>query len=336
MELLVRGTSVAAWCCVHLLKTSGLAPVFSPAGRAAVPAIMLSEPALALIRDIFGNPELFRTAHPIRNRVVRWGARPQVLTLDHSAVVVSEAELLEALSEPVSIEPTAAPADFTIFASSPLAVEATEHRFGQRIAAAAKITLKNPDDSWSCCIESVEDGWLFLIPNALGSGWLLSVSAAHDAALSKSRLIATRIASIEPASGHFPTAPRIVSPLAGPAWLACGTAGLAFDPICGDGTAHAVREAILASAVIRAIARGGNTGDLLAHYQARLTAGFCRHLAASLEFYRTGEATPWWQGELDALHAGLAWCTARMNEYGPFRYQLNGLDLLLLASTSGR
>jgi hypothetical protein len=341
MRVVIRGNSVAAWCCVHLLKQSGIEPVFCPAGRAGVPAIMLSDPALALMRDIFGNPRLFASAHPIRRRVVQWGPQAEARPLDHSAVVVSEHDLFGALAEPVVTEQTAPPADFTIYASRPLAVHVTEHRFGSRVAATAKVTLRNPDDSHSCWIESLEDGWLFLIPNATGAGWLLSVGPAPEAALQKSRLIASRVDSIESAAGHFPTAPGIVSPLggldeSGSAWLACGTAALAFDPLCGDGTAHAIREAILASAVIRGIAQGGGASGLLDHYQARLTAGFCRHLAASLDFYRTGETTAWWQSQLEALHNGLAWCGTAMKNYGPFRYQLNGLDLLPIAPGSGK
>jgi len=46
--------------------------------------------------------------------------------------------------------------------------------------------------------------------------------------------------------------------LRGPDWLACGTAAVAFDPICGDGTAQAMREAILGCAVITAIGEGGD------------------------------------------------------------------------------
>ena len=41
--------------------------------------------------------------------------------------------------------------------------------------------------------------------------------------------------------------------MCGPGWLSCGTAALSFDPICGDGTGHAVREGILAAAVIFAV-----------------------------------------------------------------------------------
>jgi hypothetical protein len=51
---------------------------------------------------------------------------------------------------------------------------------------------------------------------------------------------------------------------------------MAFDPIYGDGTAHAVREAILAAAVVRAISAGGDAAEPLRHYEARLMLGFQR------------------------------------------------------------
>jgi hypothetical protein len=102
---------------------------------------------------------------------------------------------------------------------------------------------------------------------------------------------------------------------------------MAFDPICGDGTAHTVREAILASAVVRAIAMGGNAEELLGHYEARLTVGFQRHLAVSRDFYRSGYGGPWWDKELEFLQRGLEWCAGRMNEYGEFRFRLSGFEL---------
>ena len=93
-------------------------------------------------------------------------------------------------------------------------------------------------------------------------GWLLAVGAPAEALLAKSRVIAHEIAEMGASSGEFPAYARIASPLCAPGWLACGTAAMAFDPICGDGTAHAIREAILASAVIRALANGGSTERL--------------------------------------------------------------------------
>jgi hypothetical protein len=102
---------------------------------------------------------------------------------------------------------------------------------------------------------------------------------------------------------------------------------MAFDPLCGDGTAHAVREAILASAVVGAMSNGGDARELLSHYQARLTVGFQRHLATCYDYYRTGGGGPWWQQELESLEQGLQWSAGRMNEFGEFRYQLSGFEL---------
>jgi hypothetical protein len=329
MNIVIRGDTVAAWCCAHLLKEAGFTPLLERAGRPRLPAIMLSEAALALIRDVFNRPDLFRTAPRIERRVVKWGNHAQALALDHAALVVSEQELLNQLEHEV------APAEgvagdktgFTIFASRPLPPEPVEHCFGSRTAVAAKVHLKDAHDSASCWIESLEDGWLFLIPNAADSAWLLSVGCPPQSIPGRSRLIAPRIEFVCDPAGEFPSSPRIVSPLAGPGWLACGTAGMAFDPICGDGTAHAVREAILASGVVRAISGGGDEQDLRSHYEARLTLGFQRHLAVCQDFYRSGESGTWWETELACLQQGLAWCADRMIQYGNFRYRLDGFEL---------
>jgi flavin-dependent dehydrogenase len=102
---------------------------------------------------------------------------------------------------------------------------------------------------------------------------------------------------------------------------------MAFDPICGDGTAHAIREAILASAVIRALAEDGNSGELLRHYEARLTAGFRRHLMLCRQFYLSGGTGAFWTSELDAIHRGIQWSDAKLGAHAGFRYQLRGLEL---------
>jgi hypothetical protein len=328
-SILIRGDSVAAWCCAHLLTKAGFRPVLRRTARPRLPAIMLSEAALAMIRDVFARPDLIRTAPRITRRVVGWGRNAEPRAFDHSAVVVSERELLSELEQ--GLEPSDKSLeddpDFTIFASRPLPVEPVEHCFGSRTAYAVQVRLRDVHDSASCWIESLEDGWLFLVPNAVDSAWLLSVGCSPRAILSRSTMIAPRIASVSEPAGEFPASPRIVSPLTGPRWLACGTAAMAFDPICGDGTAHAVREAILAAAVVNAISAGGNAKELLRHYEARLTAGFQRQLAASMDFYRSGNGGIWWERESALLQQGWEWCVGKMNDYGEFRYQLSGFEL---------
>ena len=155
MKIAIRGTSAAAWCCVHLLKSAGLKPVFQPAGRPGVPAIMLSDAALSLIRDIFGKPSLFMNAPRITRRVVKWGPGANPVALDHSAVVVSERDLMTGLQLD-EVDPgqasDVADADFTLFAARPLPPGPVEHCFGSRHASAARIRLKDPRDSSTCWI----------------------------------------------------------------------------------------------------------------------------------------------------------------------------------------
>ncbi len=286
---------------------------------------MLSDHALELIRDIFDQPDLFRDAPHIRKRMVAWGEDSKLLALDHSAVVVSEELLLEKLRP--SDQRTKASAGWTIYASRPLPAEIAEHRFGSRMATAVAVALKPGSEPGTCWIESLEDGWLFLIPNAPGSAWLLSVGSAPAELLNRSRVVVEQVDHAGTAVGEFPAYPRIVAPLSAPGWLACGTAAMAFDPLCGDGTAHAIREAILASAVIRAVEKDGSTEDLLSHYQARLTAGFRRHLDLCREFYRSGAAGPWWDAELESIERGIAWCDSRLSPHSAFRYQLRDFEL---------
>jgi hypothetical protein len=195
------------------------------------------------------------------------------------------------------------------------------------MASTMEVELKTAAEPAACWIESVEDGWLFLIANAPGAGWLLSVGLRPEELLGQSRLIGEQIARYQPATAQFAASPRIVAPLGEPGWIACGTAAMAFDPLCGDGTAHAVREAILACAVIAAAARGDATVQLLAHYEARLTAGFQRHLAHCLQYYAPGCGGPWWQAEAESVSQGLDWCGSRLSRHATFRYQLNGFEL---------
>jgi len=183
------------------------------------------------------------------------------------------------------------------------------------MAVAAPVEMA---ETGSCWIESLTSGWLFLVP-----GWLLAVGGKPDVLLAESRLVAGQILSCGPAGAEFPAYPRITDPLGGPGWLCGGTAAIGFDPLCGDGTGHALREAILAAAVIRAAAGGANIDSLLAHYRARLVAAFRRHLMVCRQFYATGGSGDWWRAELERIDQGIAWCCVDP----PFRFQLDGFEL---------
>jgi hypothetical protein len=334
-RVLIQGDGVAAWCCGLLLRRAGFDVLLKPGSRPRLPAVMLSDAAVALMRDVFGKADLFHAAPRVVKRIVAWGPDPKVVVLDHAAVVVSEQDLLEALGTQIIDDDSNAPPDWTpdwppdwtIIASRPLPGEVVEHRFGNRFATATPVELKHDAEPAACWMESLEAGWLFLITTAPGTGWMLSVGAPAAELISRSHLVVERIGHCAAATGTFPCAPRIVSPLCSAGWLACGTAALTFDPICGDGTANAVREAILGAAVITALHNGGDTPSLLAHYEGRLTAGFRKHLEICHGFYRSGGNGDWWKNEAESLLDGLAWCDERLGSNQPFKYRLNGFRL---------
>jgi len=67
--------------------------------------------------------------------------------------------------------------------------------------------------------------------------------------------------------------------------------------------------------------------ELLAHYDARLTAGFRRHLEICRQFYSSGGTGPLWGSELDAIDRGIQWSDARLKAHAGFRYRLRGFEL---------
>jgi hypothetical protein len=320
--VIIRGDGVAASCCAYLLGKAGLRLDLQPADRPRLPVILLGEQALVLIRDIFDQPGLFADLPRIRKRIVAWGPNAALLAVEHSAVVVSEEMLLDCIRPSLIAGGSGQEQPWTILAARPLPAPSVEHCFGSRTASAVPVTLKESSDPGACWIESLENGWLFLV-----AGWLLSVGAPAETLLAQSQVVAHQVTHIAKSSREFPAYARIASPLCAPGWLACGTAAMAFDPICGDGTAHAIREAILASAVIRALAKGVPPDDLLAHYEARLTAGFRRHLMLCRHFYLTGGTGQLWSSELDAIDRGIQWCDTKLGAHGSFRYQLRGFEL---------
>lgn len=324
MSVLLRGSGLGVAVCAHLLDRAGMPFAVEPGTRRPVPVIMLSDPALAMLRDVFGRPGLFADKPRIERRVVQWGGGEPV-AMPHGAIVISEADLTQAFS-PDPREQATAPA-FTIHAAPPFP-SGTLQRFGERRSTAARIRLAAGAEPATCWVESAPQGWLFLIPDGAGGAWLLAVGGAPDDLARQSRVISGLIAAIEPADGSFDTSPRMLTTLAGGDWLACGMSAIAFDPICGDGTAQAAREAILACAVVAALQRGEDRQALLTHYHSMLLAAMRRHLQLSLPFYAQGGTSEWWQQQFAAARAGYDACTARLGALPPPRFALRGFDLV--------
>jgi hypothetical protein len=305
---------------------------------------MIGQTAQRLLKDIFPGADLFRGLPQIRKRIVKWGASASPLALPHSAIVISEQALLDRMQDWPLVGHAVSPAcldtrvetqsaEWSILSSRPLPDGSQDIHFGSRVAEAAAVKLKPGCDEEASWVESLANGWLFLLPDA-EYAWLLAVGASAESLLAESSLIARQILSVTEDALSFACHPRIAEPLCGPGWLACGSAALGFDPLCGDGSGYAAREAILASAVVRAAAQGGDSQELTAHYRARLLAGFQKHLVGCAEFYRCGHSGAWWDEQRNATEKGLEWCRTRLINANGFKFRLSGFSLQAVGSPS--
>lgn len=305
VHVMGRGVGVAAAQAV-LLENAASFSAEQGAERGSAPVVMLGEQALHLLDSLFGEGRI-AGSHRITRRIVRWNEAEPV-SIPHQAFALSGQALLGAL--PLAHgSPPAAPPRFSLHARPP---KPSLHQFGQREAAAAPVTLAAGADAASVLVEAVAAGWLFLIPLGAECAWLLAVGDAPDALLAQSRLIAPAIGTLGAVEARFETAPRVLEHLVGDDWLVLGSGALAFDPLCGDGTAMAARGGILAGAVASAIAEGQDPGPLLRHYRAMLIAALRRHLAACLPFYQRGGSGAWWQEQARVTAEGHAWCTSML------------------------
>jgi hypothetical protein len=323
----IEGDGVAAACCAQLFSDGG--QPFSSSGitRPKLGALMLSGQTVALLAGIFPSANLVSVGHLIQKRVVAWGQAAEPITLPHSALVISEADLVARLWAQVQT-PAQSPAGGWKFLSS-AASSPQQQAFGTRVASVARAVLKRDADQSACWIESVDSGWLFLLPRGENeAATLIAVGETPGALLSQSRIIAGLIGALEGPAAEFPAYPRIAVPLCGDGWLACGAAAIGFDPLCGEGTGNAARQAYLATAIIAAVRAGEPVVDLLAHYTSRQMHGFLRHLQICLGFYQSGGSRAFWQSETAMLQHGIEWASQILREHAkPPTHRLVGRHL---------
>ena len=332
----VGGRGIAAAAAIRALAARGIAVTADapdPMHHPRAPLVLLGEPAQALLGDVFAGhaplDDLMAGAHRIERRIVRWGDR-ETNTFAHSGTVLAGDRLGVALWPDVAVVPVRQPQRFELTAHGGDGF--ARRQFGERQAASAPVVLRPDADDRAAYVEALDSGWIFLVPTGNGQGWLLTVGADPADAVAVSSLAATVVAEIGPVAARFETAPRLADPPLGRHGLALGSAALAFDPICGDGTATAVRGALLAAAVAAAMAGADlpdldpavDRADLTGHYRLMLIAAMRRHLAGAYPFYAAGGDGPWWRQQSDAMAAGHAWCTAQLAEAGEARFVLAG------------
>jgi 2-polyprenyl-6-methoxyphenol hydroxylase-like FAD-dependent oxidoreductase len=306
MQIHIEGDGVAAACCAQLFTESGQPWASSRIARPKLGAVLLSGQTVELLAGIFPSTDLVSAGHRIEKRVVVWGPAAEPIALPHSALVISETDLLTRLWAQVPAKPQSPAAGWRFLSSAASGLE--QQAFGTRIASVARALLKRGVDQSACWIESVDSGWLFLLPRGESeAATLIAVGEAPDALLGQSRIIAGLVDALKGSAAQFPAYPRIADPLCGDGWLACGAAAMGFDPLCGEGTGNAARQAYLATALIAAVGKGEPVEDLLAHYRSRHMQGFLRHLQICLGFYQRAGSGAFWQSEAAVLQHGIQW-----------------------------
>ena len=324
-DFAVCGEGIAAACATRLLSHAGhrVAARFTP--RDGLPVILLSPATQRLLGDIFQDHHLFDGSPVIRRRVVQWGQSTAPTVFPHNGCVIEEARLRELLWAKILLsEPAAKSVAWSILHTHNPADERLH--FGSRQAITVRVRLR-PRTAASCWIESLNDGWLFLLSISDNAASLIAVGDEPASLLERSSLIAGAVEILDDSYSSFPCHPSIAATLCDSGFFRCGAAAMSFDPLCGEGTGNAAREAILAAAAVRAIAAGADPRAVLSHYSHRLLAGFHRHLEMCLQFYAWPGAGPWWQDQVAHLKNGLNWAGAKLRSHAAPQFQLTGFEL---------
>jgi hypothetical protein len=341
--IFIRGGGIAARCCLQLLQRQGASVTIGDTESPKLPAILISPSTQSLLADVFDSKDMFEGLPGIRKRIVLWGpgaagaGASEPVVLPHSGVVAPEQVLLARLKEREVEVAELLPGDpaWTIFAARVAVSLPAEMHFGSRKALVGQVELTDGAERDACWVESVENGWLFLLATGNGKGSLICVGGPTEELLEKSRLVGRQVRTMDRVVGEFAAYPRITSSLCGNGWLACGTAAMSFDPLCGEGAGNAAREAILACAAVQAILAGESAAEVLAEYSLRLLLGFLRHLENCREFYVRNAANAFWSSELRLIEEGIAWTKSQLNAGPRPRFRLVGFGLERIAAGEG-
>lgn len=361
-EALIHGGGVAALCCAKLLGQKGWRVTLRAPAPAPAPTLVLNAVTVELINHVFDSPpDLFADAHRLYRRGVYWGEATADPVGDAPCVVMRGETLNERLlasvkkrdgarvafqTLPSGGSPAPEPrASWSVYAGGVkgLAAYGSQppelRRFGRRRAILAEARLSADADEETCWMEATPAGWLFLAP--LGSRRaLLQVvvplpppdpAAALSLALRATRRIGTLVSDVAGPPRLFDASPGLMKYVCGSRWVAVGSLACAYDPLCGDGTGYAVREAILAAALLDGIERGLPREPCLEHYRKRLTHALHAHLRACCSFYALAGFDDTWRDELVALEYGLRELDEEIIPRDEFGYGLRGFSLVPLA-----
>jgi flavin-dependent dehydrogenase len=311
-RILVTGVGVAGLTAAQLLARRGCSVTVVDAGARPAPAVVLNSVTISLLEEVWGGDGmLLAGAHQLTGRRVRWGGAG-VETAAQPGVSMDSGVLARRLRErlvcdlvtggPPGCERAAGDWDWVIDADR----TGDGLAAGRRCVLAAQVRLRPdvPDvPDGLCRMETVPDAWIHLAP--LGAGLATVQAMVPTCPDDPAALLAALVARTDELGGLitepdgpvtvFEAAPRLAEPRCGPGWLAVGDRAMKLDPLSGSGAASAVRQAILAAAVVGAPSAGVPVAEALAHYARRLHDAFLDHLAHCLRYYGAAFSIPAWR-----------------------------------------
>lgn len=301
--------------------------------------VVLSARTVATLDSLFGDPALWHGTHRLRRRYVRWDGQRTAL-LPGDAYVVHSGRLAARMRASVARDARAtrgtANGTLTIAARGTNGLQRV--RWGERVMLVAETRLAagaDPDASWT---EATPSGWIFVAPATARTALVQAMvptpprdpAAALQALIAGARTIAPILDGAPREVRAVSGAPGLARELCGPGLIVAGEEALSVDPVSGEGSGYAAREAILAAAVADAVETGLDAEVAFDHYRARLEHALAAHLRTCLQVY-TAPFDASWSAERAACAAGSAALETAAAERRPFTLGLRGLRLAPLA-----
>jgi flavin-dependent dehydrogenase len=326
-NILVVGSGIAGLSCAKLLARHGwdvnVCDTISP----TVPALVINNATCNLLQDIWNVEEndLFEGAYVIEERKIRWGKEGAISTIKQPSLVISGtllvkhlleclarehkdqihlvgSEYMKHLVDPISLRQIMHSFTWIIDASgrasciAKILADVKHQSFGRRCIITMMVKLANSIEQNLCWMEAVPKGWVFLAPIEKDRALIQAMvpmtpsdpSLVLMDLLGQTQIIKTCVSDTLGDISIFKAFPKISAPLCGQGWITVGDSAVSFDPISGDGIGYALREAILATGAINAIASGLSMSDCLHHYTLRLYKTFLSHLRECYRYYYSG------------------------------------------------
>jgi len=254
------------------------------------PMLVLNDVCLSLLLEMFPQADWSNLGHRLTFREVLWGKDATLRVIKQPSIVLSSRQLNELIELECKketfihfVDKVNSKATWNV--NPPNNIIQTMHA-GQRLMWLADVSLRTDVNSDRCYMETCADAWLFLIPVSETQASLQVMVAdplcTLDFVLGQSWLVASLVKDTLNLKQHLASA-KITTPLMSNHICLLGHRAISLDPISGEGTPFALRSALLASTIMAQ--SGGDTNDLMLHYNCRLIKTMIAHLEWCVRYY---------------------------------------------------